>query len=426
MGTWIRHCGWYPGSWVVRLVDRRYTKYDGSLVGERACVDGQVRRLDNDIVDEDRKGLAAWLHKHVRYAQLECERRDSIGRLPERLRELRHGGSSRPLARGILKELVLPVIPAKPAALFLYMYIARLGFLDGMAGLRFCFYHAWFEMSVASLRAEARGGGRVRMSETRTARRAIGDIMSVCRHARPASAARWLTSFAAHLAECRSTRSLVPADRIWARTGARFRAPGGTVISLPAAYTAGAREMYCRNVYLRTGFVMPRTGWVLDLGANRGLFSVWAALAGAQVVAVEAQQGFGPEINRLAAHNGVGDRVHVEIALAGGTVRDGATAGVVADDRRWAATSHGAPQRPASMSVPQLMSAYHIGRIGLLKVDIEGGEFAVFSRDEELRWLDRVDQVVMEVHRRFRRCRRPGRPVPPARLRRRPARQRGN
>ena len=143
MGTWIRHCGWYPGSWIVRLVDRRYTKYDGSLVGERACVDGRVRRLDNDIVDEDRKGLAAWLHKHVRYAQLECERRGSTGRLPERLRALRARPSTRPLARGILKELVFPVVPARPAALFLYMYIARLGFLDGLAGLRFCFYHAW-------------------------------------------------------------------------------------------------------------------------------------------------------------------------------------------------------------------------------------------------------------------------------------------
>ena len=33
------------GSWVVRLVDRRYTKYDGSLVGERASVDGTVERL---------------------------------------------------------------------------------------------------------------------------------------------------------------------------------------------------------------------------------------------------------------------------------------------------------------------------------------------------------------------------------------------
>src|SRR6266496_2104995 len=153
------------------------------------------------------------------------------------------------------------------------------------------------------------------MSETRIAARAASDIVSVCRHARPASAARWLTSFAAHLTECCTTQSLVPADRIWGRTGARFQPPGGPVISLPAAYTAGAREMYCRNVYLRSGFAMPRSGWVLDLGANRGLFSVWAALAGARVVAVEAQQDFGLEIRRLAAHNGVGERVLVEIAL---------------------------------------------------------------------------------------------------------------
>jgi len=239
------------------------------------------------------------------------------------------------------------------------------------------------------------------MSETRMARSAIIDIRSVCRHASLASAARWLTSLATHLTECERTRSLVPADRIWARTGARFQPPGGAVISLPPAYTAGAREMYCRNVYLRTGFVMPRTGWVLDLGANRGLFSIWAALAGAQAVAVEAQQGFGPEIRGLAVHNGVGDRVHVEIALAGGTTTAGATVGVVADDKRWAATSHGAPQRPAGVSVPQLMSAYQIGRIGLLKVDIEGGEFAVFGGDEDLRWLDQVDQIVLEVHPSF-------------------------
>jgi glycosyltransferase involved in cell wall biosynthesis len=158
MGTWIRHCGWYAGSWITRLVDRRYTKYDGSLMGERAYVDGRVRRLDNDLVDQDLKGLAAWLNKHVRYAQLECERRGSAGRLLERLTALRYGRSTRPLARGILKELVFPAVPARPAALFIYMYIARLGFLDGMAGFRFCFYHAWFEMNVAALRADARSG----------------------------------------------------------------------------------------------------------------------------------------------------------------------------------------------------------------------------------------------------------------------------
>ncbi len=172
-------------------------------------------------------------------------------------------------------------------------------------------------------------------------------------------------------------------------------------MSLPAAYTSGAREMYCRNVYLRTGVTMPTKGWVVDLGANRGLFSVWAAVNGAQAIAVEAQQGFAQLIRALAEHNGVGEHVHVEVALASGVTASGANVGVVADDQRWSMTSHGAPTRPADVSVPQLMSAYGIDRIGLLKMDIEGGEYAVLAADEDLGWLQHVDQLVLEVHRDF-------------------------
>jgi glycosyltransferase involved in cell wall biosynthesis len=151
-GTWIRHCGWYRGSWVVRLVDRRFTRYDGSLVGERACVDGPIRRLRNDIVDEDQKGLATWLHKHVRYAQLEAQRR-STPALPRRPRTLRssHVGETRPLIRTVLKDVVFPSVPAKPVVLFIFMYVIRLGLLDGRVGLRFCFYHAWYEATVTAL-----------------------------------------------------------------------------------------------------------------------------------------------------------------------------------------------------------------------------------------------------------------------------------
>jgi glycosyltransferase involved in cell wall biosynthesis len=156
LGTWIRHCGWYSGSWVVRLVDRRHAKYDGSLVGERAQVDGPVGRLANDIVDEDRKGLASWLHKHVRYAELEQRRRGRPLPLRERLSRfrLRDKTDTRPLSRVILKDLVFPSVPGRPLALFLYMYLVRLGFLDGRAGLRFCFFHAWYQATVDGLRAE--------------------------------------------------------------------------------------------------------------------------------------------------------------------------------------------------------------------------------------------------------------------------------
>jgi glycosyltransferase involved in cell wall biosynthesis len=153
-GTWIRHCGWYRGSWIVRLVDRRAAKWDGSPIGERARVDGSVHYLANDLVDDDSKGLAAWLHKHVIYAQLEAERREQPARLRQRLSSLRSADDTRSLARAILKDVVYPSTPAKPAALFFYMYILRLGLLDGPAGLRFCLFHAWYEVSVAALRAQ--------------------------------------------------------------------------------------------------------------------------------------------------------------------------------------------------------------------------------------------------------------------------------
>jgi hypothetical protein len=46
----------------------------------------------------------------------------------------------------------------------------------------------------------------------------------------------------------------------------------------------------------------------------------------------------------------------------------------------------------------ELISKYRIDRISLLKMDIEGGEFAVLAVDEELRWLAQVDQVALEIH----------------------------
>lgn len=235
----------------------------------------------------------------------------------------------------------------------------------------------------------------------RLARRALGDVTAVCRHASPGTAALWMRSLVTEMPECMRSRSLSPADRLWTRTGARFRTSAGTNVFLPPRFTSGAREMYCRNVYLRTGLTMPSSGWVIDLGANTGLFAIWAAVNGAHVVAVEAQQGFAAEIRDLAASNRVSDRVHVEVAMASGVTVSGATQGIVADDQSWAATSHGTPQRPPDVSIPQFMSAYQIDRVGLLKVNIEGGEFAVFGAGEDLRWLDRVDQIALEVHRDF-------------------------
>jgi len=156
LGQWIAHCGWYTNSWQARLLDRRRSSFaTADEYGERASIDGPVRRLAADLVDEDGKGLADWLHKHVRYAQLEARRQQATRTPPKRALWATLRGratSTRPLARTLAKEVVLPLVPAKPLAIFLYMYVLRRGWLDGRAGLTFCLYHASYWMTVGLMR----------------------------------------------------------------------------------------------------------------------------------------------------------------------------------------------------------------------------------------------------------------------------------
>lgn len=146
-GRWISHCGWYPSQRSIRLMDVTRCAYGAQGFSEHPEVGGPLGRIRSDIVDEDLKGLAAWLHKHVGYAQLEARRRQlksgPRSRLPHESR-LRH----------FLKDHVAPRIPARPLATFVWMYVVRAGFLDGRQGLLFCFYHTWFQATVQQLERE--------------------------------------------------------------------------------------------------------------------------------------------------------------------------------------------------------------------------------------------------------------------------------
>lgn len=154
---WIRHCGWYRGSWLVRLMKRSAAHFDSDTFAERTQINGSIGRLKHDLVDEDHKGLASWLRKHVGYAELEAPRRNVRMPIPQRWRRFRAARvtDTRPLARAIAKDLMFPSIPARPLAMFVYMYWFKLGFLDGKAGLRFCLYHAWYQLTIGALAAEA-------------------------------------------------------------------------------------------------------------------------------------------------------------------------------------------------------------------------------------------------------------------------------
>ena len=111
-GTWIRHCGWYSGSWIVRLVDRRYTKFDGSLVGERACVDGPVRRLA-----QRHRGRGPQRPRRVAAQARALRGTGSPAPRPAPRSPRAAGtaarGDTRPLVRAVLKDVIFP--PSRPS-----------------------------------------------------------------------------------------------------------------------------------------------------------------------------------------------------------------------------------------------------------------------------------------------------------------------
>lgn len=153
-GTWIRHCGWYTGSWITRLMRREDASFAPTATGERPMIRGRTRQLRADLVNEDQKGLASWLNKHVEYARLDA----NAGLHSSRFGKLHHvaddykSGSLR-ASRACAKALYL-IMPFRSTVMFTYMYILRAGFLDGKQGLRFCLYQAWFRMATKSLAEE--------------------------------------------------------------------------------------------------------------------------------------------------------------------------------------------------------------------------------------------------------------------------------
>ena len=154
LGAPIRHCGFYP-SYNLRFFRRGKARYEEREVHEHMIVDGPTARLNNLMLHEDRRGLEHLIAKHNRYSTLEARevlraesRRDSAD-LPQ-------------LERGIatrrwLKRNVLPKLPLTGFWRFIYMYLIRLGFLDGVAGLRFCamlsIYDTMISLKIAELRS---------------------------------------------------------------------------------------------------------------------------------------------------------------------------------------------------------------------------------------------------------------------------------
>lgn len=153
------------------------------------------------------------------------------------------------------------------------------------------------------------------------------------------------------------------------------------------------REVLLDECYRFPGEIRPEV--VLDLGANIGLTSLWldSRFKPRKLVAVEPS----PENVRLARKNlaqSAGEVVLLE-AAAGST--DGFAEFSAARDSNRGSVLFATDGKTRVVSMATLFKEAGIGpRIDLLKVDIEGGEAELFSRN--LDWLDNVQNIIVEFH----------------------------
>jgi glycosyltransferase involved in cell wall biosynthesis len=139
-GRWIKHC-WY-GPWTTSLFRKGKARWERREVHEHLIVDGEVGYLHGDIIHNDFKDMDAWIQKHNRYATLEAAevlRNERDSRLSGRW------FGSRVERRRWMKDRLWNRLPLRPLWLFFYLYVVRLGFLDGALGFRFCVMHAIFD-----------------------------------------------------------------------------------------------------------------------------------------------------------------------------------------------------------------------------------------------------------------------------------------
>jgi glycosyltransferase involved in cell wall biosynthesis len=150
LGKPIRHCGYFP-SWNLRFFKRGRGRYEDRAVHEHLLVDEPIGWIRTPMLHEDHRGLEDYIAKHNHYSTLEARAiAEDGGELDASLT-----GNALERRRWI-KRHVYRRLPMKWLFRFLYMYVFRLGVLDGVNGFRFCLFISSYEMQIGLKLAELR------------------------------------------------------------------------------------------------------------------------------------------------------------------------------------------------------------------------------------------------------------------------------
>jgi glycosyltransferase involved in cell wall biosynthesis len=125
------------GHYECRLKDQDASMADME-VHEHIIVDGETRKLRNPLIHHNVESLSRYIQKHDEYSNWES--RVLLQKSDDHELSPSLTGSQAQRRRWL--KIRLFALPGSPILLFLYRYILRLGFLDGVPGLIYCGFQA--------------------------------------------------------------------------------------------------------------------------------------------------------------------------------------------------------------------------------------------------------------------------------------------
>lgn len=160
LGKWIKHCTQYPYPQVrlLKIGEVRFMKAGHGQKEDRA-----TRGVGHIHTAYDHynfsKGIEDWLAKHNVYSSQEVDSAENMGRCS--LGALFSGDAM--VKKRAMKSLFVRM-PCRPWFKFFYLYIVKLGFLDGYPGLVYCRLQMMYETMIEMKRAEKRAGKRAELA----------------------------------------------------------------------------------------------------------------------------------------------------------------------------------------------------------------------------------------------------------------------
>ena len=140
-GRWLKHSGLYP-SWLVRFIHKDRVRYVNRGHAETQEVKGEILDLDNDLIDENLKGIDEWFERQNRYSRHEAEYE-----LARTDTEWLSVFSAEPLRRRASLKYLVSKMPFRAFVYFVYSYFFRGGFRDGFV---FCRMKSVYQQMIAA------------------------------------------------------------------------------------------------------------------------------------------------------------------------------------------------------------------------------------------------------------------------------------